>query len=63
MNKSENPRQYDLEDRTYLFAKNVSFCEKTSKLTFNIFGAIIQKSKIKTSCFISDFDIRISDYN
>lgn len=37
MNNNENPRQYDLEERTFLFAKNVrSFVRKLPKTIANI---------------------------
>jgi len=36
MNNNENPRQYDLEERTFLFAKNVrSFVRKLPKTIAN----------------------------
>ena len=37
MNNNENPRQYDLEERTFLFAKNVrSFVRKLHRTIGNI---------------------------
>ncbi len=48
MGEIPNAKQYDLEERTFVFAKYVrSFLRKLPKATelTNIFGAIIQKSK------------------
>lgn len=45
MKKDENPKRFDLEDRTFAFAKRVrEFVQEAQKL-MNIFGAIVRKSQ------------------
>ena len=59
MAENENPKRYDLEERTYEFARDVrSFVKKLPRTLANIEDA----RQLPLSGFVSDFGFRISDF-
>lgn len=58
MAENENPKRYDLEERTYEFARDVrAFVKKLPRTLANIEDA----RRLPVSEFVSDFELRISD--